>query len=489
MHDLLIENKTQTQILDDIFRQSGGVEDYDYFEEYAIENPQNARIVFYSCLLKEQEKKRCRNLKDFWINELRTGNEFYRIKSEAESYHEFAYPMGYAMENTTYCNAKCTFCTHEKLIREGDRICLMLQIDEAKYRIRKLKLYQLILQPDNPGLLDVTGFGESFINPDFFQILEYAKKFWNEILVTTNGSLLEEKTIRRFMQMDLPHLDMSLCYFDKNSYEGQLKLPYDTTLENMQNVFLIRNAMNARTQLKIHIFDNELNSEKDRIEFKNLFGKLARPSDYVYTRNYDENVENGLHTKNRKREIGRCFPLYEQLVVDVDGHILPCCASLSHRLSKELCCGNITDEIGDVLRKINKIRDEQKRGIFIDICQSCSLAYEYHVQDIYNMEVENLLDFCKCHSRLLIYGAGDIGGRISRWLHFNGIDFEGYVVSDQNGSTTKYGKKIYDIKEIVIKDYIGIIVAVSEKYKNEIIDVLSAYGFNERDIFIQDMFE
>ena len=41
----------------------------------------------------------------------------------------------------------------------------------------------------------------------------------------------------------------------------------------------------------------------------------------------------------------------------------------------------------------------------------------------------------------------------------------------------------------MIKDYIGIIVAVSEKYKNEIIDVLSAYGFNERDIFIQDMFE
>ncbi len=428
-------------------------------------------------------------LRDFWNEELQTGREYQRVKSAAENFHEFAYPMGYVMENTTYCNGKCAFCTHEKVIQKGDRPSVMLSIGDAKYRIRKLKLYQLLLQPDNEGLFDITGLGESFLNKDIFQILEYVKHFWTEILVTTNGSLLDEQTIRRFMELDLPHLDMSLCYYNRKNYENQLGLSYNTTIANMKNVFIIRNEMNVMTQLKVHIFDNELNSDIDRAEFKALFGEFARESDRVYTRNYDENIGAELHTTNRKRELGRCFPIYEQLVVDVQGNVLPCCSANSHGLSMELCCGKITEEPEVILNRINEIRENQRNGIFADICKRCSLAHEYHVQDVYNVCDERILDFCKKHGKLYIFGAGDIGGRISRMLHFQGIDFEGFIISKISSERTKYGKEIHSIDAVAFDNTVGVIVAVSEEKQREIVDGLIRKGLKADSIFIQDYFK
>ncbi len=54
MFDLLMRDKTEAQIIKDIFERPNGLIDYDYFEQYAIQYPQDSRLMYYSCLLNEQ---------------------------------------------------------------------------------------------------------------------------------------------------------------------------------------------------------------------------------------------------------------------------------------------------------------------------------------------------------------------------------------------------------------------------------------------------
>lgn len=99
----------------------------------------------------------------------------------------FSYPVIVSWEITKACNLKCSHCA--SMVSEGRE----LDTDEALALINTMHKQGVFI-------LSFSG-GEPFLRHDFFTLLERAREKGIEIGVTTNGTLLDENTIRRLSSL------------------------------------------------------------------------------------------------------------------------------------------------------------------------------------------------------------------------------------------------------------------------------------------------
>ena len=112
------------------------------------------------------------------------------------------------------------------------------------------------------------------------------------------------------------------------------------------------------------------------------------------------------------------------------------------------------------------------------------LGKEYSISTYRQFEgfdIERLCSFCEAFERIYIYGAGVYGKRYAEILAQNNLQFNGYLVSKRNGEMLLEGHDIYAVRELIKNDdidvkNIGVLVAVSEYYQEEIVDTLEECG-------------
>lgn len=90
--------------------------------------------------------------------------------------------------------------------------------------------------------------------------------------------------------------------------------------------------------------------------------------------------------------------------------------------------------------------------------------------------------FCKKYKKLYLYGAGIKAKKLAKFMMDQSIEFEGFVVTDINDNVTCIMDHIIlEIARLTKDDDIGIILAVNEKNKKEIIPILDDMGY--RNVF------
>lgn len=96
--------------------------------------------------------------------------------------------------------------------------------------------------------------------------------------------------------------------------------------------------------------------------------------------------------------------------------------------------------------------------------------------DIYNGEYSQIasedkafIDFCKGHERLYIFGAGKYGSMILLSLELNNIKPDGFIVSEPNERNYR-GYKVYSVEDINITKKIGVILALKESFRLEVLE-------------------
>lgn len=138
---------------------------------------------------------------------------------------------------------------------------------------------------------------------------------------------------------------------------------------------------------------------------------------------------------------------------------------------------------------IGMIDQDIKRN-YIEICDDCDdlLNNKYHeilekIKNIWlqknderyvNKEVYN---FVKNHKKILIMGAGKYAKIIAKQFYFNNINFEGYVISNNQKSVESveyiYKKPVWKFKHLPYEiNNIGIVIGINPVIWNEIIDQL-----------------
>jgi radical SAM protein with 4Fe4S-binding SPASM domain len=117
------------------------------------------------------------------------------------------------MELTNICNFSCAFCADPVMKRKRGRMEYDLAVkilDElAEKRITQRVLFHLM--------------GEPLLHPQFFQILDHAKKNGFYTILYTNGTLLNDETRSKLSQTSPDEIRLSIQTMDEHSFKAYHK--------------------------------------------------------------------------------------------------------------------------------------------------------------------------------------------------------------------------------------------------------------------------
>ncbi len=108
------------------------------------------------------------------------------------------YPATVTFELTNACNLRCKHC----FSFAGERLEDELSIDEIKKVLGDLQ---------DLGTMEIDfGGGEPLLRPDLLQVLNAAQSLDFEMVILTNGTLLDEATAKKLAEYSIKHVQISL---------------------------------------------------------------------------------------------------------------------------------------------------------------------------------------------------------------------------------------------------------------------------------------
>lgn len=108
------------------------------------------------------------------------------------------------VEVTSFCGAGCIYCPHTVFREAWSSRHLSIETFE-----------KIMLAASKTNLIYLQGWGEPFMNPDFFVMAEIAKKAGCRVGVTTNGMLLGDDIISSLIEQHVDVVAFSLAGTDE----------------------------------------------------------------------------------------------------------------------------------------------------------------------------------------------------------------------------------------------------------------------------------
>jgi len=288
-------------------------------------------------------------------------NGFREKYNNASLLFENESPAQLDIELNSNCNMACSFCIHS--IEENRNTGIEYEkytkiIDEAiSLNIRSLKLNYM---------------NEPLLVRDLEKFIDYALKAGMvNVFMSSNGLLLTERRAKSLIESGITKLFVSL---DATTADVYLKLrnnsKFDQIVKNILKFLEIRNEMGLEYPLlRVNFLKTNTNAhqEQDFIDF------WENKADIVIIQEMNELIDQktDLFIEKEVKEFHCSFP-FKQLVVNADGHILPCCTM--HGIKLKL--GNIstmTLEEAWNSKKAKYLRQLHKDGKYMDnkVCRYC----------------------------------------------------------------------------------------------------------------------
>lgn len=256
------------------------------------------------------------------------------IKASQHTNRAFS-PRDIGLDFTWNCNLNCTMCSHRASMLEKNNL--------------DLKHFQYIIE-QLPKLVSVNivGLGEPLLNPDLFEVLNFAESKDIRVTITTNATLLNESNIGRltssltrvYVSLDSPYHEKyekirvganfnsvkeNIIYLKKLRPDIELYVQAVLMKENVEDLpELVRFAksINADGISLLHIAS--LNEEDDKRHVSSV--KDGDVEHYLrdakeLAREYDIN----LHTLPLQPRLKRCSEPWFAPYIAINGDIYPCC--------------------------------------------------------------------------------------------------------------------------------------------------------------------
>ena len=311
------------------------------------------------------------------------------------------------IELTNRCNFNCDFCANRFMKREKRHMDFNLAcniLDE----VSKEKIVDRIF----PHFV-----GEPFLYPYLFEFLEKAQGKGIPIELFTNGSLLDEKGIKRLYELNIKRLLLSFQTPDKISFAFRhAPLSFDEFLRKTESIIENKFIGNFSTEIEIQFLSTCKTSPRGSVhsletvdevkEAFSLFERFSRelskrfhldrnslhppvvkdippsgkrfkilPGVEIYFRhaclwnNPLELLGPGIEIKNRDR--GWCIFPFQMLLILSSGEATCCCMDYDG----EINLGNIRDKsIKDIWfgEKLSRMRADMKKMVLSQgVCRRC----------------------------------------------------------------------------------------------------------------------
>jgi MoaA/NifB/PqqE/SkfB family radical SAM enzyme len=271
--------------------------------------------------------------------------------------NEIAYRLGLSrapallsanLELTNHCNLKCTFCP------TGNGLMLRPRgfMTEGTFR-RAL---------GGAGALEFVllfQWGEPLLHPRFLDLARLARARGARTLVTTNGTLLDERRSRMLLEAGVDRVTVSVDG-DEATHEAVRGVPLERTVAGLERLVRLRDRLGARTAVDVSMVVAP-ETERAADAFRRRF--LAE---------VDRVQAIPLLTRGRRRT--RCRePWRGGLVVLQDGRVTACC--VDH--DGELAVGHVDEDRLEDLWNGPGMRALRRAHVTGDLPPLCAGCTEY----------------------------------------------------------------------------------------------------------------
>lgn len=263
-------------------------------------------------------------------------------------------------EVTNLCNAKCIVCPREKMNRSQG--------------ILDMKLYMQVLDEAykmGARVVSLENYGETFIDPLFFERAAYAKGKGMSVYTITNGSLFNETLADKSIYF-LDKIRFSIYGTTKEVFEAIHKgLKFEDVISNIE--YLIKEKpKNGNKMPKIEVYFLMIEENKHQVEeFKKVW--LGRVDDIAIwmPHNWSDGRQFRKLDGNRKKvTCGR--PLRGPIQIQWDGLVVPCCFDYN----SNIVLGDLNRQslyevlTGDLYNRFRKAHAEGDFSLY-PFCDSC----------------------------------------------------------------------------------------------------------------------
>jgi MoaA/NifB/PqqE/SkfB family radical SAM enzyme len=273
-------------------------------------------------------------------------------------------PFSLVLESGNVCNLRCPLCptpVREKGIPKG-----VLSYEKAKKVIDEM-----------PFLIDLnlSLWGEPFLNGDIFKIVSYAEKNGIETLVKSNLNRFNDVMAEKLIDSRLSHLMISLDGASQATYE-KYRIGGDFA-KVIQNIELLLNAQKKRNDYKTKITWKMVVNKFNENEVKKASlwaGKLGvefrTVEIYTPPKLSCEWKPKKILTKSENVYTDRvqlCHSLWQTMVVNFDGNVFPCCSEWSPKDA----IGNVFSESIDHIwnnERYKSLRKSNRKNLDCEAC-------------------------------------------------------------------------------------------------------------------------
>ncbi len=279
-------------------------------------------------------------------------------------------PLSIQIFPTLACNFKCVYCIHShSQPSSSDKF-----LDPSLFYKLCGDLEEF---PNQIKVMFFSGLGEPLLHPQLPEMISAAKRVAEEVVVITNGSLLNRNMAERLMFSGLDVIRISLQGLTSEEYASVCgrKIDYN---DFMRNIASLR-EFSGKLKVYVNIPDICVNSDIKKEEFFRQYGNICDGAliqvtvpkhngiDYA---KIESDFGKAINAEALREDVLVCPLLFYSAALGTNGEVYPCC--WSHPDNK-LMLGNIKNESfhaiwnGEELKRLRKIHLKRKR-FDLDVC-------------------------------------------------------------------------------------------------------------------------
>ena len=302
-------------------------------------------------------------------------------------------PVQLQIEPSSICNLRCRMCNLNK--------------NKGKDFILKLSNYQKILQQLTPlKSINLTGVGESLINPNLTKLIKIAKSKDISVSLITNAQLLNKKLIKKIIDSKIDIISISMESGIAKTYQSiRLGASFKKLKENCQNLVNYNRQQQQQTEIYINILLSQQNIDNLQhiftiIDFAKQIGisnitcqnahdiRSTKMDNYYFNKNdllnrkfqqtkeYAQKANIKIQLPATKIKKNSCYYPWVYPQITSSGQLLPCCvlpqfANYS-QIVKKFSWGNLNKQNFKTAwnnQSAYKFRKQFKNNPY---CQHCS---------------------------------------------------------------------------------------------------------------------
>jgi len=283
------------------------------------------------------------------------------------------------LEVTTRCNDDCLYCPRAAIIKSEVRQIADADLSLFSLIVQQLKAFKPRAKPKL--VISISGLGEPLLYPQLLEVVSILRTLGPEVHIrlNTNGILLYGEHARKLINSEIDSLRCSLNLateqlFHKYRPQGDFNRVKDNIIQFLQ----LKGARKPRVQVRINGFDVNKPFMKASQRF---WSQWLNPNDVFEVGGFS----NWAGKITRESYVARPLPprtpckyLWNNLTVNVEGDVFPCCLGIADNRESSLCIGNIYEGptllelyTGEGLKQL-RLHHQQKHYPF-----PCSLCDSY----------------------------------------------------------------------------------------------------------------